>query len=182
MNRLEDSNKWILKLELKKIKIVRTIEFVQGTLINAIRVAVMGTMFWLIFKEQMTYGEFMALLFYSFWIINGMTQFGEVIKTYQEAKASMETLDDIMKMPPAPIPSNPKDVQVIDSLAFDHVSFGYMEDKPTLFDVSWNVQAGKTVAFVWPSGSGKSTIINFSVDSILQMMVRYWSMTWILIA
>lgn len=116
-------------------------------------------MFWLIFKEQMTYGEFMALLFYSFWIMNGMTQFGEVIKTYQEAKASMETLDDIMKMEPAPIPENPKDVHLIDSLAFDHVSFGYSEDKPTLFDVNWEVTAGKTVAFVGPSGSGKSTII-----------------------
>ncbi len=107
----------------------------------------------------MTYGEFMALLFYSFWIMNGMTQFGEVIKTYQEAKASMETLDDIMKMEPAPIPENPKDVHLIDSLAFDHVSFGYSEDKPTLFDVNWEVTAGKTVAFVGPSGSGKSTII-----------------------
>ncbi len=38
MNRLEDANVGILGLELKKIKIVRTIEFLQGTLINAIRV------------------------------------------------------------------------------------------------------------------------------------------------
>lgn len=159
MNRLEESNKWILGLELKKIKIVRTIEFTQGTLINAIRVAVMGTMFRLIFKEQMTYGEFMALLFYSFRIINGMTQFGEVIKTYQEAKASMETLEDIMKMTPAPTPANPKDLPTVTSIAFDHVSFGYSDSKPTLFDVSRDVQAGKTVAFVWPSWSGKSTII-----------------------
>ena len=116
-------------------------------------------MFRLIFKEQMTYGEFMALLFYSFRIINGMTQFGEVIKTYQEAKASMETLEDIMKMSPAPIPETPKNLSTVTSMAFDHVSFGYGDSKSTLFDVSRNVQAGKTVAFVGPSGSGKSTII-----------------------
>ena len=108
----------------------------------------MGTMFRLIFKEQMTYGEFMALLFYSFRIINGMTQFGEVIKTYQEAKASMEVLDDIMKLEPAPIPENPTDVVTVKSMAFDHVSFGYNDEKPTLFDVSREVHAGKTVAFV----------------------------------
>ena len=119
----------------------------------------MGTMFRLIFREQMTYGEFLALLFYSFRIINGMTQFGEVIKTYQEAKASMETLDDIMNMEPAPIPKNPNSIHLIDSMAFDHVSFGYSEDKPTLIDVNREVKAGKTVAFVGPSGSGKSTII-----------------------
>lgn len=148
MNRLEGANIGILGLELKKIKIVRTIEFLQGTLINAIRVTLMGTMFRLIFKEQMTYGEFMALLFYSFWIINGMTQFGEVIKTYQEAKASMEVLEDIMNMSPAPIPENPKHVPAVSSMGFDHVSFGYGDDKQTLFDVSWEVNAGKTVAFV----------------------------------
>ncbi len=159
MNRLETANTGILGLELKKIKIVRTIEFLQGTLINAIRVGVMGTMFRLIFKEQMTYGEFLALLFYSFWIINGMTQFGEVIKTYQEAKASMETLDDIMHMAPAPVPENPEALPVISSMAFDHVSFGYSAEKEVLHDIDWNVQAGKTVAFVGPSGSGKSTII-----------------------
>ncbi len=159
MNRLEDANVGILGLELKKIKIVRTIEFLQWTLINAIRVGVMGTMFRLIFKEQMTYGEFMALLFYSFRIMNGMTMFGEVIKTYQEAKASVELLDEIKNMEPAPIPQDPNDISMVDSMAFDHVSFGYNADKQTLFDVSRNVQAGKTVAFVGPSGSGKSTIV-----------------------
>ncbi len=119
----------------------------------------MGTMFRLIFKEQMTYGEFMALLFYSFRIMNGMTMFGEVIKTYQEAKASVELLDEIKNMEPAPIPQDPNDISMVDSMAFDHVSFGYNADKQTLFDVSRNVQAGKTVAFVGPSGSGKSTIV-----------------------
>lgn len=159
MNRLEDANVGILGLELKKIKIVRTIEFLQGTLISTIRVGVMGTMFRLIFKEQMTYGEFMALLFYSFWIMNGMTMFGEVIKTYQEAKASVELLDEIKNMEPAPVPKSPRDLPIVDSMAFDHVSFGYMADKRALHDVSWNVQGGQTVAFVGPSGSGKSTII-----------------------
>ena len=50
-----------------------------------------------------------------------MTQFGDVIKTYQEAKASMETLDDIMHMTPAPIPAEPKNIRTVDALAFDHV-------------------------------------------------------------
>lgn len=127
---------------------MRTIEFLQGTLINAIRVAVMGTMFWLIFQGEMTIGEFFTLLFYSFWVMNGMTQFGEVIKTYQEAKASMEVLDDIMHMEPAPIPEKPTSIQTIRSMSFDNVSFGYSDEKPTLFDISWKVDAGKTVAFV----------------------------------
>lgn len=119
----------------------------------------MGVMFWLIFKEQITYGEFMALLFYSFRVINGMTMFGEVVKTYQEAKASIGVLDDIMQMEPAPVPSHPRDVHMINSLSFDKVSFGYSNEKPVLHNVSREVNAGKTVAFVGPSGSGKSTII-----------------------
>lgn len=60
----------------------------------------------------------------------------------------METLDDIMNMAPAPVPENPEQVPAVRSMAFDHVSFGYNEDKQTLFNVSWEVDAGKTVAFV----------------------------------
>jgi len=119
----------------------------------------MGTMLWLIFARQISFGQFYSLIFYSFWVINGMTMFGDVIKSYQEAKASMVLLDDIMHMEPAPVPENPENISSIDSMVFDHVSFGYSDEKQTLYDVNWNVQAWKTVAFVGPSGSGKSTIV-----------------------
>lgn len=43
---------------------------------------------------------------------------------------------------------------------FDHVDFSYIEGIPVLRDVSLNVRAGETVAFVGATGAGKSTMIN----------------------
>jgi len=41
---------------------------------------------------------------------------------------------------------------------FDHVDFGYEKNRQILFDVTFAIPAGKTVAVVGPSGAGKSTL------------------------
>ena len=43
---------------------------------------------------------------------------------------------------------------------FDHVSFGYEENKPVIKDFSIKVTPGSQVAIVGPTGAGKSTLVN----------------------
>ena len=45
-------------------------------------------------------------------------------------------------------------------VCFENVSFGYRAGHPVLEDVSFDVDAGQTVALVGPSGTGKSTLVN----------------------
>lgn len=46
------------------------------------------------------------------------------------------------------------------NVVFEHVSFGYTEDKMVINDFSFKVQAGQKVAIVGPTGAGKTTLVN----------------------
>lgn len=160
MRRLEQVNTQILWLELKKIKTVRLIDFSQGTLINLMRVCLLGTMFWLVFKESISLGEFFSLYFYSFYIFSPLYMLGEVLKNYQEAKASHEILQELLEQKPELKPDAIRaPIDHIDRVTFQQVWFQYMQEKEVLHDINVEVSRGQTIAFVWPSGSGKSTII-----------------------
>ena len=45
-------------------------------------------------------------------------------------------------------------------VVFDHVNFGYKEDKIIIHDFSAKVSAGQKIAIVGPTGAGKTTIVN----------------------
>lgn len=160
MRRLEEVNTQILWLELKKIKTVRLIDFSQGTLINLMRVALLGTMFWLVYTESITLGEFFSLYFYSFYIFSPLYMLGEVLKNYQEAKASHEIVEDLLNQKPDEnYETASETIEQIESLVFENVSFQYGTGKEVLHTIDVTLQRGETIAFVGPSGSGKSTII-----------------------
>ncbi len=164
INRLNETNEKILGLELKKVRLIRTYSFVQGTLINGLRMALMMLMLWLIFTRKITLGEFFSLLFYSFFIFNPLSMLGDVSTAYQETKASLEKLDEILKVEKEKLPENPKAIGKITDIEFNKVSFGYSSgNEDALHDISLDIKSGNTVAFVGPSGSGKSTTIKLIV-------------------
>lgn len=45
-------------------------------------------------------------------------------------------------------------------MVFENVEFSYDKSKKILKDISFTLNAGKSIAIVGPSGSGKSTIVN----------------------
>ena len=58
----------ILKLELKKVKYLRSLSFIQGT-INALRTSILFLMLYLIFpRRKSRFGQFFSLMIYSFYI------------------------------------------------------------------------------------------------------------------
>ncbi|MBF8970941.1 ABC transporter ATP-binding protein [Streptococcus sp. NLN76] len=48
-------------------------------------------------------------------------------------------------------------------VTFEHVQFGYTEDKLLMKDVSIQVQPGQKVAIVGPTGAGKTTLVNLLI-------------------
>jgi ATP-binding cassette, subfamily B, bacterial len=163
LSRINNANDGILSLELQKIRKVRSMEFIQGTLINAIRTGLLGVMMWMIYKGYLTLGEFMAFFFYSFYIFGPLAQMGNVMKSYQEAKASQDNLQKILELPITPAIEHPTNITPLTEISFKDVSFAYTEQSETLKDLTLDMQKGKTYAFVGPSGSGKSTILKLLV-------------------
>lgn len=163
IDRLNDVNDQILKLELRKIFLIRRFSFIQGTVINALRSALMLLMLWLIYNHAITLGQFFSLLFYSFAIFNPLSELGTVATQYQEAQASLGRLDEILRLPSEPKPANPSPLGKIERIAFERVGFGYSPDRPAVQDIDFTVEAGETIAFVGPSGAGKTTLIKLLV-------------------
>jgi ATP-binding cassette subfamily B protein len=125
--RLNDVNQKILSLELKKIKLIRYLSFIQGTFINSIRSGIMLLMMWLIWQGVITFGEFFTLYIYQFFLIEPLGMLGTIANTYQETSASMEKLENILKMEPEQKPKNAVTLGKIESIKYDNVSFTYNE-------------------------------------------------------
>ncbi len=162
--RLNATTEKILKLELKKVRYLRSLSFIQGTSVNFLRTMIMLFMLWLIFSQKITVGQFFSLMFYSFFIFGPMQELGNVISAYREAEASLENFKGILATPRDPKPESPVSLEEIESLEFENVGFMHQSaTTPALNDISFRVDRGDTIAFVGPSGAGKTTLVKLLV-------------------
>lgn len=162
--RLNGTTSKILKLELKKVRYLRSLSFVQGTFVNLLRTSILFLMLYLIFTQQITVGQFFSLFIYSFFIFGPLQELGNVVNTYRETEVSLKNFEDILAMPPEPRPQNPIAIERLERLVFDDVRFQHQAaSTPALKDISFSVSRNETIAFVGPSGAGKTTLVKLLV-------------------
>ncbi len=164
VRRLNATTIKILQLELKKVRSIRSISFVQGTMVNTLRQSILFVLLYLIFKDHLSMGQLMTLQFYSFFIFGPLQEIGNVILAYREAEASLNNFEKIMSMPIEKKPETPVVINAIEKLAFDKVSFKHKSaNNQALENISFSAYIGETIAFVGPSGSGKTTLVKLLV-------------------
>lgn len=162
--RLNGTTDRILALELRKVKYIRSLSFVQGTVVNAVRTLLLGFMLYLIFAQEITFGQFFSLWIYSFFLFGPLQSVGDIINIYREAEISLENFEQLMQRPVEERPARPVAVTTVDTIAFDRVSFRHAGGTAhALREVSFTARRGETIAFVGPSGAGKTTLIKLLV-------------------
>jgi ATP-binding cassette subfamily B protein len=164
INRLNDTTIKILGLELKKVRYIRSISFIQGTFVNLLRSSILFLLLYLIFADNMTLGELFSLQIYSFFIFGPLQELGNIINIYREAEVSLDNFQTILDTPLEKKPQHPIKIEGIEELAFQNVSFQHQTaTNKALDDINFTTKKGETIAFVGPSGAGKTSLVKLLV-------------------
>lgn len=164
ITRLNNTTGKILELELKKVKYLRSLSFIQGTCVNAMRTSILGLMMYLIFAREISVGQFFSCWIYSFFIFGPLQEVGNVMNIYRETEVSLNNFESILNMPKEPRPAHPVAVTDVTKVDFDNVVFQHQSAATKALDgVSFTASLGQTIALVGPSGSGKTTLVKLLV-------------------
>ena len=164
VRRMREQTQKIFELEMQKVRKVRTLSFLQGTILSILKQSILFILLWLIFRKVLTTGELIAMQFISTSIFGPLQNLGNIIISYREVEASLNNFDELMAKPIERRPEDPLEVGELHSIRFDNVIFRHKTALSNAIDgISFQARTGETIAFVGPSGSGKSTLVKLLV-------------------
>lgn len=165
VERLNNTTEKILKLELKKLRYLRSLSFIQGTVINFLRTSILLFLMYLIYNGTISFGEFFSLFVYSFFVFGPLQEIGNLLNVYRETEASFTNYQKLIDTPVEAIAEKPLSTGLITSLQFQDVSFEYKTGVSlAVADISFIAKRGQTIAFVGPSGSGKTSLVKLLIN------------------
>lgn len=116
-----------------------------------------------VLRDALTLGSLVAFLQYSQRFFRPISDMSEKFNVLQGAMASSERIFALLDTP-VHVMSPGRPVRRAQgraaSVAFEHVTFSYVEGEPVLKDVSFRVEPGRRVGIVGATGAGKTTIIS----------------------
>ncbi len=115
-----------------------------------------------VMKGKISVGDIQAFIQYVNQISEPVTDISYTINKIQGAIAAaervFEMLDEQEEEPDPAVPVLPDDPR--GNVRFEHIRFGYSDEKILMEDVSIDAKAGSKVAIVGPTGAGKTTLVN----------------------
>lgn len=164
IGRLNNTTFKILNLELKKVKYIRSLSFIQGTVIQLTRSAMVIVLLYLAFRGIILPGQYFTFMFFSFFIFGPLQELGNILLVQKETEVSFDNFKKILDTPIEFKPERPKVLNRLVEFEFRDVSFKHASARSqALSGISFKVNKGETIAFVGPSGAGKSTLVKLLV-------------------
>lgn len=127
-----------------------------------VAVCVVGAV--LTIKGKIGFEVIIAFMMYIRYFTQPMSQIAQAATNLQSTAAAAERVFEFLDAEEMEDESHKKETlskdEVIGDIAFEHVKFGYNEDKIIIHDFSASVKAGEKIAIVGPTGAGKTTMVN----------------------
>ena len=123
-------------------------------------VAVVGGV--LVTKGRITVGDIQAFIQYNRQFTQPIAQVAQISNIIQSTVASAERVFELLDEEEViPEPINPVKAKAdCGAVEFEHVKFGYREDRILINDMNIKAEPGQMVAIVGPTGAGKTTLVN----------------------
>lgn len=159
-----------------KVAAYKVMAFVHSNIYMMMRLIVLVVLVvgaWLTFNKHMSYGELVSFILFTNVLFNPINKISALLELYPKGMAGFKRFTEILDTEPdVQDRKGAKDVKDLQGfISFHKVTFGYEKTQgPVIKAMSFNINAGETVAFVGPSGAGKTTISSliprfYDVDS-----------------
>jgi len=146
----------------QSMRMVKT-SAIQTPVLQLIVSAALGTLIFLslLLMEDASTGEFIAYITAAGLIPKPIRQLSEVNATIQKGITAAESVFEVLDEEIEKNTGTHKADRIKGSLEFKQLSYHYQgTEKQVLNDISFKLEAGKTIALVGHSGSGKTTLAN----------------------
>ena len=127
--------------------------------IGYVAVAILGG--YLAIQGKITVGNIQSFIQYNKQFTQPINQIAQVSSMLQAMVAAAERVFEFLEEPEeVEDVENPKSTEGLKgNITFDHVKFGYDEDRIIINDFSAKVKDGQKIAIVGPTGAGKTTMV-----------------------
>lgn len=155
-----ENNGLYRRTKLRAYKIMAGSFSVNYMLMRLVSLFVMICGTWFVIRGELSYGEFVGFLLLANVFVRPIEKINAIIESYPKGIAGFKRYMEIMNTEPdvADKADALEAGQLKGDIAFQNVSFGYDGKDRVLNNISLNIHAGETIAFVGPSGAGKTTL------------------------
>ncbi|MHA6250310.1 ABC transporter ATP-binding protein [Oceanobacillus sp. CAU 1775] len=161
MSRFVENNRSFRHAKIGAYKVMATVHSNIYLLMRLMTLTVLVVGAWLTFNNQMSYGELVSFILLMNVLTSPINKITALLEMYPKGMAGFKRFTEMMDVEPD-VKDRPDAVEIDHlqgNIQFKNVTFGYEENKPpVLNNLSMDIRAGETVAFVGPSGAGKTTI------------------------
>ncbi len=143
----------------KAYKVMAEFHVGSSFIIDFLNILVLSAGAIFFFKGLINFGDFAAFLLYIGNFLNPIRKLINFVEQYQSGSSGFKRFTEIMDKQVELDDPGAKDIyNVKGDISFENVTFSYDDNTEILRDITFNIEAGKTVAFVGPSGGGKTTL------------------------